>query len=824
MKDENKFTGIYEGIVIQNNDPAGMGRVKVYIPQLHSGLVLREIDFQKNSNFSNFGENVTDNPPQAQQSETPGGDIDITQYIDVLRKKITEWARVIQPITGETGDMKYYSNIKQSTPSDSDDYESSIAVSEENDTVDGPGGRLDGFEDVWSSSGNSGGTDVNPNGGAYPYNKRFHQAKGSFGTIAVNTKVWVIFINGYIGDPLVIGSSPTATAAQGLLTPDIVGSEAENGPGAGESSVEGTIQRAGSVKNSGCMTEITKSVTGSNVYQRTHKSGSGESYLNDGTVSRISTANEQKAILGDEYQDIRNNKNVHISGQHLESTKDDYILRIGSLNVAAAQADKRIKEGIHDTKNLFETQRAEGGSVYSSTKQKRSGTFKPCPECSQDKELEAVNADQEKELGKANESLLGFLEPLAGKLGFKVPKTAIRFPGIEPVKAPAVPECKTCKGTGLSPYTYNGDWAPEPEKQKIQQMYEDAAPQIAAAEEGLGDGGNALLEVTRNMVINVGCAMNTMSDIRIDKQGKQISTGIAVGEERAYQKHDAGPLIEKTHVDNLAGGTLTINAGNGLNIISGARGLNLSCFGCTKIGGSHIDIGGAQVNISSKNEVNIASGAALNLKGSSLSMSSGGGQVLFEENVGVTGNLLAQGGAYFEGEVFVQHVTAPLELQPTEKSPILYGTTHPTIPKIIGFLPAGTVLAGQINVQPGEMKAGGDVVSGTSQGTITLSTDVAIVSIAGGKKPDDGCLYIYPHNHLFRNLPLTLGGSNAEIRKAATACEGKEPVPPTEPKNELKGPDSLKDKNFVDGKMYDKNIGGDKESESFMLDLARSSS
>lgn len=217
------YKSIYEGIVIQNNDPAGIGRVKVYIPAIHSDLILQQQDYEKNINMTNFGENVQE---QSQNS------LDITQYMDVLRRKITQWSRVVQPITGETGDLKYHSSTKQATPSDSEDFDSMFDFPDENSgTIDGPGGIYEDYQDVWGSQSTSGGFTTNPNTGAYAFNKRHHQVKGCGGTIAVNTSVWVQFINGNPLEPLVIGASPAAASIQEMFTPDVQPGAFENAMG-----------------------------------------------------------------------------------------------------------------------------------------------------------------------------------------------------------------------------------------------------------------------------------------------------------------------------------------------------------------------------------------------------------------------------------------------------------------------------------------------------------------------------------------------------------------------------------------------------------------
>lgn len=819
MKSQKTYSSIYRGIVIQNNDPAGIGRVKVFIPVLHSNLILQQKDYEnENLSFGDFGENIN--------SDT--GSMDITQYIDLLRQKITQWAHVLQPITGETGQTKFNSSNRKTTNSDSDDFDASFDENREGN-ADGPGAILEGFEDVWSSTSNSGGSQVNPTGGAYNYNKRYNQSKGSFGTIAVNTKVWVIFVNGNLMEPLVVGADPAAAGAQEMFTPDMSPGEYENNNNA-NGSPEGKIFRGGSVENTGAMTRISKSTTGEAIYSETHKSGSSRTILNDGTVASLATANQQDAVLGDRFQDVRGSKNSHVTGQQMNVVKGDHIVRVGSGNVAAAQAEKAVLGGIHDAKSLFEIQRTEGGSIYSSTKQKKSGTSKPCPECSQGKTHQAVNANIEEELNKVPNTVIswaeGFLAGLvskaregitsiAGSLGFKdfkpmpdvkveLPKNVVKLPGLKSTNFPPPDKCKVCRGSGESPFSYDGDWAPEPEKEKIKQMYEDAGGELAAIDEALGDGGNHMVEVTRNMVINVGGALNTMSDVRVDKKGKKVTTGITVGEERTYQTQGESPLFEKVHVDNLKGGQFTVIAGNGANFVVGSRGLNFDCFGSTKISGSCVKIGGSQVIISSKNEVSISSECRLALEGKAVSLKSGSGQVMMENNIGVTGNMIVGGGAHIEGELCVNHVTAPMELQLTEPAPMLQGEVNGEKRLKLGFLPEGQSI--KLVLQTDTVITGFIFNGVTGNATMPAGTkfdcvvtaDTPIWTQGQSGKPDKGTLFIYPHNHVFRNLPLTLVGSNKDVRATGTQMNDMTPVPPGKPQNGKKGPEGTLEHNYVD--------------------------
>ena len=586
------------------------------------------------------------------------------------------------------------------------------------------------------------------------------------------------------------------------------------------------VYRGYSYKNNSAMTEEHRGVSGGMLSRRTHISGTGDGILPDGTRTAIVANNSQEAVLGNTYRDIRGSDNKYVAGGQTTVARGDVNVRVGNLNAAAANLDALIKEGIHKEKAKFEIQRTDYKSIYNSEGQSKSGAPKPCPECSQGKKYPAVNSKIEEELNKIQDTVLSFLSGIlstivnavigtiaqflgfssAPKINVNLDKFKIKFPGLQLIAFPPPPKCKVCNGTAESPFSYDGNWSPEPGKEKIKQMYEDAGNQLAGAEESMGDGGNYLVEVSRNMVVNVGMAMNKMSDVRIDDKGKKSPLGVTVGEERTYQKQAETPLVEKVHVDDLMGGSLTFIAGNGANFVVGSRGLNFDCFGSCKLNGSRVDIGGAQVNISSKNEVNLFSDKRLALEGAMVSMKSSSGQVVMENNLGVSGNAIIAGGAHVEGEMCVNHVTAPLELQKTEKAPILMGQTHPTIAKIVGFAQNELEFDCEITVLPGGISNAAGPVGGKSIGKIKLLVDVPIRSLGRmGRRPDEASLYIYPHNHIFRNLPLTLVGSNKDLRAAGAQMEGKNPVPPSEPKNGLKGPPSLANKNFNETEAIDDN-------------------
>ena len=105
-------------------------------------------------------------------------------------------------------------------------------------------------------------------------------------------------------------------------------------------------------------------------------------------------------------------------------------------------------------------------------------------------------------------------------------------------------------------------------------------------------------------------------------------------------------------------------------------------------------------------------------------------------------------GASVEGELFVQHITAPTEYQVTE------------LTKVFAKLLAGLEFKATI-VLPG--------VAPASKSTITTSTDAVVTLMSDS---NDDRVECYDHSHIFKNLPLTLHNSNALVREAATILNG----------------------------------------------------
>jgi hypothetical protein len=185
-----------------------------------------------------------------------------------------------------------------------------------------------------------------------------------------------------------------------------------------------------------------------------------------------------------------------------------------------------------------------------------------------------------------------------------------------------------------------------------------------------------------------------------------------------------------------------MTACNKYNVQVGSGGISMKSYGPVDIGGTMANIGAEQVNVTSENEINLVAGKRLNIVSDILTLrQKNGNQVLVDSNLGVSKNVVIGGGMHVEGELSVQHVTAPLEMQETLPV-ILYG----------------------------ELVAGATVTNGSGTAVATPNS-----------------VKIYAHSHPFKNLPLTLKSDNEGVRDTGANNNLTDRHLPTTVVNEHKG-------------------------------------
>jgi hypothetical protein len=154
--------------------------------------------------------------------------------------------------------------------------------------------------------------------------------------------------------------------------------------------------------------------------------------------------------------------------------------------------------------------------------------------------------------------------------------------------------------------------------------------------------------------------MNDWGAIRIDPKGKIEPSYVQIQPGGTLVARTPTPLIEQVQIDDLPGGTYTLNVCNRYNVLVGAGGLNLKSYGVVNLTGALTNIAGEQVNIGSANEVNIDGGKRLSLVGDVVHIKQRNNeQVLLDGDVGISGNLIVKGGVYIEHKLAAHGTDVP---------------------------------------------------------------------------------------------------------------------------------------------------------------------
>jgi len=735
---QQKFYGNYVGIVIQNNDPLGKGRVKVYVPHISPTVYKRWNELSQDKKFKFLGKNINS---------------DLSIIVQDL-KEILPWSICASPLIGENTSGRYNNSRDYASTSDSSFFGLSGFQSSpdplnnsQNTTTDGTGekeGALyekyrtklsDPFSDPKENNVNQ----ANIYAHEYTPSVYANKAKGSFCVPAVGSHLWVFF---YDGDPhypvyfaAVFGEQDWNNI---YLFNDQTGLDYpgsfENNPVTENTPNLEQYRNKYLINQKGGSLEFINSDNRESV-KLSHASGSFKGFTN-GTTVELATNNDQKMVLNDQFYTVKGNRNVYIGRDEDKNIKGDYYLKIGNLNNTAFSEWKNIVTGFANIKQLFDIRRAQKIDSeyikYTSTLQSREGKFAKCPVCNGAKGNEYIlinNTSSFQEdipiINDTDNEVVDYVKITDPLVGSSATKRLL----------PPVSRCPVCNGTGISPSSMNGDWVTETLKDynNLRNLYNDKIIELAKTEDKMGIGGNYIVDITKHKVETVGLVMNDFGNIRVDNIGKIYPNEVLIDDLGVYISKRESPLIEYVHVDDLPGGNYTLNVCNRYTLNVGAGGMNLKSYGPVNISGTITNIGGVQVNISAETEVNINAESRLLLESNIIILKNKlGGQVLVDSNFGVNGNAIIRGGMHVDGELSVNHITAPYEIQATE------------LVRLFGKLLKGTTFFARVNDDPEN-----------------------IIKLELIDDSNDNIVQCYDHSHHFKNIPLKLVSGNDQVRLSA---------------------------------------------------------
>jgi hypothetical protein len=283
------------------------------------------------------------------------------------------------------------------------------------------------------------------------------------------------------------------------------------------------------------------------------------------------------------------------------------------------------------------------------------------------------------------------------------------------------------------------------DKSSLQSVIESNVQALAEAERELGYGGNFIQTVTKHQFSNTGLIFNDVASYRINDTPKKVNQFRNVNNSGTILTEADIDLIEYTYVDDPPGGNFTQTIGNRYSLVVGSGGIDTKTTGPINLGGTIMAIAGTQVNIASKEDFNLDGGTNLSVIADIIAIRTRNkAQVVIDDNLGISKNVVIGGGSYTNGEVYLQHVTAPYEFQVTESTTI----------QDTGYTISNAIISNGIITKPG----GGVISSGN------------VVTITGGTISGGVLTINQPHTHYFKNLPLTLVANAAAVRTAAAGA------------------------------------------------------
>ena len=742
--DYTKYNGNYLGIVIQNNDPMKRGRVKVYVPHISPTVYSKWNEVPEDKRFKFLGVNTNSDLSSIIDDLKiilPWADLATPLVGESSSGRFNAYNNL-----GTTSDSSNLNSTYSSLTSNDIDKNKLNKYSPNLDDIGEKPGNIydidwyklkDAFSDPKETNVN------NANKLSYNYKPEVYSncAKGSFPVISVGAHVWVFFNDGDPLKPVIFGTyygsedwkgifninstdnqSVTAVKDGGVDYPGQFENNSlplkyNNESGKyepGDYNINTETYRNKYVINQKGGTLAFINTDNREALKLSHYSGSFKEFNNTANIE-LATNNDQKLILNDQFLTVRGNRNEFTQHDYDNVVQGDVYKKIGNLNYSAFKNWYKEIEEIGNVKQLFEKQRCElyttiNGINLTSTLQKKVGEPTDCPVCNSSSTKyfnynnstlpefvnfigKGISNSSVDSLYKGFDGLGSIMQAVSflGNLGQAKIVTALDSLGSvdnSPGKIFGI-ECPACGGSsqkGRSSSSMDGLWQDSNKQTLLDNLYRSKAKKFAEIEQLMGLGGSEIVEITKHKIETIGMVMNKLPSIRVDMKGKMYISEVVVGDYGVFNNRTPSPLVEQVHVDDLPGGTYTLNVNNKYNLLVGAGGINIKSYGVANIGGMLTNITGEQINIGSELETNIDAGKRLSIVADIINIRQRDRkQVVIEGSLGVTNNVVIQGGLHVEGELTCHHITIPKAAH-TTKAQTVYAAPDTDIANLNGSI------------------------------------------------------------------------------------------------------------------------------------------
>ena len=221
--------------------------------------------------------------------------------------------------------------------------------------------------------------------------------------------------------------------------------------------------------------------------------------------------------------------------------------------------------------------------------------------------------------------------------------------------------CPTCEGKRTIEDTTDQTQQFEDAKKEAEALQEEII-QLEAELGGAGPGGNRHTLVVGDDMLEVGLGYNDSQSYQVIENGSLTPGGAQIEEEAVMRVSAKTNAVVGTNPLAIPGGHYTIKCGNKFTVRAGAQGIELNTEGPLIIKAGQTQLVGPEVTIGSAVGQVLIEGKSTSIGGDSISINpglGGNGQITMNGTVHAVGNVVAQGGAHFEGDVSCISMTMP---------------------------------------------------------------------------------------------------------------------------------------------------------------------
>ena len=489
---------------------------------------------------------------------------------------------------------------------------------------------------------------------------------------------------------------------------------------------------------------------------------------------------------------VKNDKRTHVMGDNRSETngnlvemidKDHESIILGDNLVKVGDVDKwqkyqeqwktLVKKRIHKLRRLFEIKRTkQHNKIDQADDQTKSGSLASTPS----REIETKT--------------LVMISPTVYVPGIKIP-CAHQIPIIEDndyeyksIVADGGWGEFTGWGTGYSPSSQDGTWDKETSKDKITSERIALQEQLFDIEKQLGqnkhrDGGSKVEKISKDYIGVVGLTFNDQESFRKDPKGKLVPYGIKIDPfgNSLYTQYRETSLVESVSVDQLPGGKYDFVANDGYNLTVGSNGISIKTTGSMEryapiiletseshtihsngelvLGAERIDISGEVITFRPKKverSIEDASGEIADLPANAKTKTEPEQQVLIDGNLNIGLNAIIAGGMHVEGELTVQHITAPMEEHITDgcfewgvQTPCSLDSTND-----------------QDCIEPSKSPVYADIVEGCLIGYCIVASGDSAGTWPVYSTCAPNSVMVHDHFHYYKNIPMKLIRDNID--------------------------------------------------------------